>query len=197
MNSRELIMKKVRSAWLDPSELPEVPLFDQNLPPAWEHFVFTLLGAAGTGAEGDTSDLATWLKTAFPEAKVVCSATPEFSGNRDLSKVTDPHELNDVDVAVVRARFGVAETGSVYLSEDELQVNVLGFLAQHLVVLIDPAEIVGNLHHVYHRPEFNTARYAVLMTGPSATGDIEGIMVRGAQGVRSLTVVSRPRPAAH
>lgn len=195
MNSRELILKKVRAAGLEPSELPEVPLFDQNLPPAWEHFVFNLLGAAGKVAEGDTSDLATWLKTTFPEAKVVCSATPELIGNQDLSKVSDPHELNDVDVAVVRARFGVAETGSIYLSEDELQVNVLGFLAQHLVVLLDPAEIVGNLHHVYHRPEFNSARYAVLMTGPSATGDIEGIMIRGAQGVRSLTVV--PRPATH
>ena len=195
MNSRELILKKLRSIALDPCDLPEVPLFDQNLPPAWDSFIANLVDAAGKVAEGDTSDLAVWLKTAFPEAKVVCSATPEFTGNRDLSKVTDPHALNDVDVAVVRARFGVAETGSVYLSEDELQVNVLGFLAQHLVVLLDPAEVVGNLHHVYHRPEFNSARYAVLMTGPSATGDIEGIMIRGAQGVRSLTVV--PRPATY
>ena len=102
-----------------------------------------------------------------PEAKVVCSAAPELAGNRDLANVKQPHELNDVNVAVVRARFGVAETGSVYLSEDELQVNVLGFLAQHIVVLLDPDEIVGNLHQVYHRLEFKSAHYAVLMTGPS------------------------------
>jgi L-lactate dehydrogenase complex protein LldG len=30
------------------------------------------------------------------------------------------------------------------------------------------------------------------MTGPSATADIEGILVRGAQGIRSLTVVASP-----
>jgi L-lactate dehydrogenase complex protein LldG len=30
------------------------------------------------------------------------------------------------------------------------------------------------------------------MTGPSATADIEGVMIRGAQGVRSLTVVFAP-----
>ncbi|MCB1704163.1 MAG: hypothetical protein KDI17_04825 [Halioglobus sp.] len=35
-----------------------------------------------------------------------------------------------------RACFGVAETGSVYLSETELLANVLGFLAQHIVVLL-------------------------------------------------------------
>jgi L-lactate dehydrogenase complex protein LldG len=37
------------------------------------------------------------------------------------------------------------------------------------------------------------AAYAVLMTGPSATADIEGILIQGAQGIRSLTVVARPR----
>jgi L-lactate utilization protein LutC len=36
---------------------------------------------------------------------------------------------------------------------------------------------------------FQTARYAVFHTGPSATGDIEGVLIHGAQGVRSLTVI--------
>ena len=38
----------------------------------------------------------------------------------------------------------------------------------------------------------STARYAVLMTGPSATADIEGVLVRGAQGIRTLTVIPVP-----
>jgi L-lactate dehydrogenase complex protein LldG len=32
------------------------------------------------------------------------------------------------------------------------------------------------------------------MTGPSATADIEGVLVRGAQGVRSLSVVPMAAP---
>ena len=55
----------------------------------------------------------------------------------------------------------VAETGSVWLSETELQVNSLAFLAQHLLALLDPGDIVGNLHHAYGNPRFKTARYAV------------------------------------
>jgi L-lactate dehydrogenase complex protein LldG len=61
-----------------------------------------------------------------------------------------------------------------------------------LVALLDPAEIVGNLHQAYRDPRFRTARYAVLVTGPSATADIEGVLIHGAQGVRSLTVVLMP-----
>jgi L-lactate dehydrogenase complex protein LldG len=94
-----------------------------------------------------------------------------------------------VDLGVVRARFGVAETGSVWLSEAEFKVNALGFLSQHLLVLLDLRKLVPNLHHAYRDSGFHEARYAVLMTGPSATADIEGILVRGAQGIRSLTVV--------
>ena len=91
--------------------------------------------------------------------------------------------------------FGVAETGSVWLSEREFGVNVLGFLSQHLVVLLDPASIVPNLHDVYRHAGFGQARYAVLMTGPSATADIEGVLIRGAQGIRTLTVVPIQAPA--
>ena len=64
-----------------------------------------------------------------------------------------------------------------------------------VVVLLDPADIVVNLHHAYERPEFRQRSYATFHTGPSATADIEGVLIHGAQGVRSLTVVPVPRPA--
>jgi L-lactate dehydrogenase complex protein LldG len=57
-----------------------------------------------------------------------------------------------------------------------------------------PGDIVGNLHHAYRDPLFKAARYAVLITGPSATADIEGVLIHGAQGVCSLTVLLLPRP---
>jgi L-lactate dehydrogenase complex protein LldG len=177
MNSRDEILARVRRNQPAAVTLPEVPLFDgvahdfrANLERMGGQFVSSLD-----------------MKKLFPDAKVICSAVPEVAGNRVLPQ--EPRELEDVDVAVVRARFGVAETGSVFLSEAEFKVNALGFLAQHLVVLLDMKAIVPNLHHAYRHPAFCEARYAVFMTGPSATADIEGILVRGAQGIRSLTVV--------
>lgn len=139
----------------------------------------------------------------FPDARAICSATPEVKGTRALVPGGDPRDLQDVDVGVVRAAFGIAETGSVWLSEREFGINALGFLSQHLVVLLDPQAIVTNLHHAYQKRGFFDAAYTVLMTGPSATADIEGVLIRGAQGIRSLTVVpvaagtvSQPTPHA-
>jgi L-lactate dehydrogenase complex protein LldG len=197
MSSREMILDAVRRNRPTASPLPEVPLFDGGSPPAWQRFRESLERMGGKLAEpAPDGDLAARVKELHPDARVICSATPEVPGNRALSDVGAPKDLDDVDVGVVRAVFGVAETGSVYLSEAELGVNALGYLAQHLVVLLDPADVVDNLHNAYHRPEFRDARYAVLMTGPSATADIEGVLIHGAQGVRSLTVVAAPRSQA-
>lgn len=195
MNSRELILTRLRAAVPAAVEPPAtIPDFEEHWPADWNAFVAKLKRMGGELADGDTRDLAQWLRTRFPDAKVVCSATPEVQGNRALGSVTEPAQLKDVDVAVVRARLGVAETGSVLLSEQDFGINVLGYLAQRIVILLDPRDLVGNLHQAYERTEFREAHYCVLMTGPSATADIEGTLVHGAQGVRSLSLVARARP---
>ena len=137
---------------------------------------------------GDGVDLSAWIRAQF-DAKVICSAVSEVAGTRDLSRVQQPRDLADVDVAVARAVLGVAETGSVLFTETQLRVNTLAYLAQHLVVLLSPSAIVASVQEAYQNPAFSTARYAVFHTGPSATGDIEGVLVHGAQGVRSLSVI--------
>jgi L-lactate dehydrogenase complex protein LldG len=127
----------------------------------------------------------------------VCSTVPEIAGNRDIAAVGAPQDLADVDFAIVRAAFAVAETGSILLSDKELRVNAVAYLAQHLIVLLDPADIVVNLHHAYRRPEFREGHYAAFHTGPSATADIEGVLIHGAQGVRSLSVLPLARARTH
>jgi len=67
----------------------------------------------------------------------------------------------------------VAETGSILLSDADLKVNAVAYLAQHLIVLLDPAHIVPN-SAVGATPRFHS--------GPSATADIEGVLIHGAPG---------------
>ena len=197
MTSRDAIVAAVRANQPTPvAPLPEIPLFEMSSRPLLEQFRESLIRMGGKLAErpnGENPDA--FIRSLFPQAQVICSATPEVIGTRALSREGKPADLADVDIGVVRAGFGVAETGSIWLSEQELQVNALAYLAQHLIALLDPGDIVGNLHHAYRDPRFKTARYAVLVTGPSATADIEGVLIHGAQGVRSLTVLLVPRPA--
>lgn len=148
-------------------------------------------GDADAGAGGAARGSA--LREAFPDAAVTASAVPEVTGNRDLAAVARQRDLDDVDVAVVRARLAVAETGSVLFAGDDLVVNSVAYLAQHLVVLVDPADIVSGLQDAYLHPDFGEHAYLVFHSGPSATADIEGVLIHGAQGVRSLHVALVPR----
>jgi len=195
MNSRAFILDRVRRNQPAATPLPHVPDFDRELASPLATFTAALTRMGGTFVDPPArGSLDTFLFERFPQAKVICSATSEVRGTRAIASVAYPSELQDVDVGVVRAAFGVAETGSVWLSETEFGLNALGFLSQHLVVLLDPHDIVPDLHHAYRHRGFFDARYAVLMTGPSATADIEGVLIRGAQGIRTLTVIPLINP---
>jgi L-lactate dehydrogenase complex protein LldG len=171
--------------------LPAVPLFDAGAPGALlTSFKESLERMGGVFFDPPTSgDLLAPIRAKIANARVVCSIVPEIAGNRDIATARVPQDLADVDVAIVRAAFGIAETGSILLSERELRINAVAYLAQHLIVLLDPADIVVNLHHAYRRPELRNSHYAAFHSGPSATADIEGVLIHGAQGVRSLSVL--------
>jgi len=199
MSSRDDILASVRRN-LPRVERPlsEVPLFDEN-PPAslLEAFKKSLHQMGGIFLDPPASgDILAPVREKIAGAKIVCSTVPEIAGNRDVASVGVPQDLADVDFSIVRASFGVAETGSVLLTDADLRVNAVAYLAQHLIVLLDPAEIVVNLHLAYRRPEFRDRHYASFHTGPSATADIEGVLIHGAQGVRSLSVLPLARTAS-
>jgi L-lactate dehydrogenase complex protein LldG len=198
MSSRDEILASIRRNLPHVDRpLPDVPLFDGN-PPASLLAMFkeNLQRMGGIFLDPpQAGDPLSPVHHKIAGAKIVCSVVPEIAGNRDITTVSAPKDLADVDLGVVRASFGVAETGSVLLSDEDLQMNALAYLAQHLIVLLDPADILVNLHRAYRRPEFREKRYAAFHTGPSATADIEGVLIHGAQGVRSLSVLPLARAA--
>lgn len=196
MSSRDAILASIRSNLpkLDrplpaPPEFDDVPLDD--LAEAFGKALARMGGRLVIPAPADDGRACIW--GLIEHSRLVCSAAPEVRGGLDLATAMDPRVLADVDHAVVRACCGVAETGSVLLTDVDLKVNALAYLAQHLIVLLDPADIVVNIHSAYGRPEFRERHYAVFHSGPSATADIEGVLILGAQGVRSLSVLLVPR----
>jgi L-lactate dehydrogenase complex protein LldG len=192
MSSRDTVLASIRLN-LPKSDrpLPAVPKFGDDPPPdVVEAFGKALTRMGGRIVAGNTTAS---IRALLDQSRLVCSATPEIRGTLDLATAVTPRALADVDHAVVRGSCGVAETGSVLLTDQDLKVNALAYLAQHLIVLLDPADIVLNIHSAYARSEFRERPYAVFHSGPSATADIEGVLILGAQGVRSLSVLLLPR----
>ena len=153
MSSRDDILASIRANLPRVDRpLPHVPLFDDDPPTSLlSAFKDSLHRMGGMFLDPPASgDILAPVRAKIADAKIVCSTVPEIAGNRDVDGVGAPRDLADVDFAIVRASFAVAETGSVLLSDADLHVNAVAYLAQHLIVLLDPADIVVNLHHLPH-----------------------------------------------
>jgi L-lactate dehydrogenase complex protein LldG len=188
-SSREKILNTIRANIPQPVAHPGIPDFNWIGGSLKVAFVQRLEEAGGTAHDVATpAEAEAKLKTLHPDAKVVCSAVPEIAGTRRVETVGDPHELADVDVGVVRGQFGIAEGGAVWLTQEDLVVNALGFLSQHLIVLLDPDQIASDMHEAYRRVRLDKTAYGCFVMGPSATADVEATLVHGAQGPRSFNV---------
>jgi L-lactate dehydrogenase complex protein LldG len=196
MNAREEILTAVRERHPPPRELPHVPDFHRVTDELVDGFTAALALLDGKCVTAP-SDLQRWLSDTFGDAGRICSTTPEFTGTVTPAEFRDWAAPADVDVAIVRTPLGVAETGSILVTEAELGISTIAVLAQHLVVLLDPADIVENIHHAYRHPSFQVAAYAALLSGPSGSADIGGKTVHPAQGVATLTVILAPRPGSN
>jgi L-lactate dehydrogenase complex protein LldG len=192
--SREVILGAIRSNLPKQQvEHPRIPVFQRSTMPLKSEFEKHLQQAGGAAHDVATvAEVEAKMMVLHPGAKVICSAVAEIVGARRVEKVRDPHELADVDVGVVRAQFGVAETGAIWLTQEDLVVNALAVLSQHLIVLLDPEQVVADMHEAYRRVRLDKTAFGCFMMGPSATADVEATLVHGAQGARSLNIFFLP-----
>ena len=191
MSSKEAILKSVREHLQHRAKVPypEIPDFQKKGANLKELFLKNAtLAAVDCHEVNSVEEAQEIMKKKLPDARVICSATPEWKGNKDLHEIQKPADLNDVDLGIFRAEFGVAEMGMVWITERSLKVDAIGFLSQHLAVLLDPEDLTENMHTAYKKPDLLKDHYGCFMMGPSATADIGAYLVRGAQGARTLTL---------
>ncbi|MDE5877680.1 MAG: LUD domain-containing protein [Muribaculaceae bacterium] len=138
-----------------------------------------------------TDEVDAIIKKVYPDAKIVASSLPYVkSASLNPDTVPDAQALNGVDVGVIRAEFGVAENGSVWVMQKVKERDVC-FISENLVAVM-PEHVVSNMHEAYGEVSFNDYGYGVFIAGPSKTADIAQVLVMGAQAARSMTLILIP-----
>lgn len=192
MKSRQRILDAIRRNQPPPAELPELTGEWICFPDPRQQFVQSLESVAGASVSvDDVAELNVQLQhlPVYRDAKHICALIDGIGASTvDANSVEDPHQLESIDVAVVRGEFAVAENGAVWVTDRGIRHRVILFLAQHIVLVVPAKNIISNMHEAYSRLQLGEREFGVFISGPSKTADIEQSLVIGAHGARSLTV---------
>jgi L-lactate dehydrogenase complex protein LldG len=191
MGSREIILSAVKANQPEKTALPDLSVFETQVKGSVQKFAVTLESVGGKISHVSSYEeiIGILLKQYGKEIRIVSPIDKLTDISREnLENIRSIHDLQDVGVAIIRAHFGVAENGAVWITEDDMQHRILPFITQHLVVVVNTDAIVPTMHEAYELISKATYGFGTFIAGPSKTADIEQSLVIGAHGPRSMTV---------
>ncbi len=192
MSSREQILRSIRRHSIPDFERPEMSESWIQYKDRQQQFA-TVLESVG-GQAKRVADLAALQEDlgqlpAYQQASRRHIAIHGIAaGNVVLDEIDDPHDLEDVDFALLSAEFGVAENAALWVTSKGIRHRAIYFIPQHLGLVVPADQFVNNLHEAYERIDPAEREFGCFISGPSKTADIEQSLVIGAHGPRSLTV---------
>lgn len=191
MSSRDKILAAVTANQPAKVDLPDIDFLKRASGNQVEKFIGVLTSIGGKAIEINSfDDVIAYIKqTTNPGDRVVST----FSEMSDCTELINnyqglPHDLQDIELAVIGADLGVAENGAVWVKGDLLNQRVVPFICQHLAVILKKEEIVATMHNAYEKIGSENYGFSTFIAGPSKTADIEQSLVLGAHGARTMTV---------
>ncbi len=190
MSSREKILAAVKNNQPALQLLPELTtLAAITYENKFLQFSAVLTTIGGTVVEiKNTNDIIEYVKTNFSGNRNYITTLPQLQGFKTLDENLNPHTLENIEVAIINAQFGVAENGSVWLTDDEIKIRALPFICEHLAVVLQKNDLVNNMQEAYNLIGETQYDFGVFIAGPSKTADIEQSLVLGAHGPKTMTV---------
>jgi len=100
----------------------------------------------------------------------------------------------DDEAGVSHAFGGIAETGTLVMTSGKDNPSTINFLPEHHIVVVDAADIDGDMESVLAKVRKKYGRGKMprtlnFITGPSRSGDIEQKIILGAHGPRALHII--------
>ena len=187
---REAIIKSIQENKPALLPLPEIDLnvFSEEINLV-ETFKDNVKLVGGRVKEMGLADIDKEIKEMYPNAKqIVCELEESSLGTISITKNTDPHNLKLIDLAIIKGDLGVAENGSIWISENQFIVRALPFITNDLVIVLLKERLCLHMLQAYDLLAQRERNFSLFISGPSKTADIEQCLVIGAQGAMSLTV---------
>jgi L-lactate dehydrogenase complex protein LldG len=190
MSSREKILQAIKQNKPSLLPLPDVGPFVTQTEGLLDTYKETLTAIGGGCYVVENLDVVKdFAEQQKQKGLLVINAIPEI-GDYNVAEYKDYSalQLQTLNTVIIKGEIAVAENGSVWVTEKSMVNRVFPFICEHLIIVINKADIVANMHESYKRITIDEEGYGVFIAGPSKTADIEQSLVVGAHGPLSLQV---------
>lgn len=191
MSSRASILEKIKQNQPSSiSELPDLTFLGLDTFDILDKYKTVLQSIGGDFVEvKDYSAIIDFVKQNYDIEKKIITTVPELA---EIAKMDwlkdDPHTLENVELTLIKAHFGVAENAALWVTDAVLGQRVATFIPQYLGIIVKKTDIVATMHQAYDRIGNQEYGFGTFIAGPSKTADIEQSLVIGAHGARGLMV---------
>jgi L-lactate dehydrogenase complex protein LldG len=190
MTTREKILGEVLHNQPATLPLPDISKFrggEQDVVQKYKQ-VFESIGGRVFMVD-DYAAIQVLIRQHYDTSKRIATTLPELAEGYELIVPTvPPYTYEDIELAIIRAHFSVAENGAVWLSDEVMGQRIIPYICQHLAVVVRAETIVPTLHEAYDIIGEGTYGFGGFIAGPSKTADIEQALVLGAHGPLSMVV---------
>ncbi|CAD0006942.1 LutC/YkgG family protein [Flavobacterium salmonis] len=191
MSSKAEILNKIKQN--QPgiiTDLPNLDVISSENPNVLETYKTVLKNIGGESVEvANYNEILDFIRNNYALDRRIITTIPELSEVASLDwKNDDPHTLQDVELAIVKGHFGVAENSAIWVTDDILGQRVAPFIAQYLAIIVKKNDILATMRQAYEKIGNLEYGFATFIAGPSKTADIEQSLVLGAHGARGLIV---------
>ncbi|MDR7370126.1 LUD domain-containing protein [Flavobacterium aquidurense] len=191
MSSKAEILQKIKNSQPNGiADLPNLNVLGSEQFDVLETYKTVLKNIGGNPIEvADYNEILAYIKINYPLEKRIITTIPELSEIALLDwKNDDPHSLQDVELTIIKAHFGVAENSALWVTDDILGQRVAPFITQYLAIIVNKKDLIPTMHQAYDRIGNQEYGFGTFIAGPSKTADIEQSLVLGAHGARGLVV---------
>ncbi|MFA9430404.1 lactate utilization protein C [Egicoccus sp. AB-alg2] len=203
MSARDVVLGRVRAAVGDAPQVPEVPRDyrqhgDLDADATVALFLERVDDYRARVHRCDADDLAATIAAALGDARRIVVPEGLDDGwlvpvSGDVEVVADagaltPADLDGFDTVVTAAAVGIAETGTVVLDgRPDQGRRAITLVPDHHVCVVRADQVVQTVPEGLAR--LDPVRPLTMISGPSATSDIELDRVEGVHGPRVLDVI--------
>src|SRR5687767_13455750 len=175
MSTREKILEAVLKNQPPSTALPDIARFKGDNQDLAQKYMAVFKTIGGTAfLVDDIAAVKILINESFDTAKRTVTTLPELSESFELISATvDPHTYDDVELAIIKAHFSVAENGAVWLTEEVMGQRIIPYICQHLAVIVNVDNILPTLHEAYEKIGAGDYGFGGFIGGPSKTADIE------------------------